>query len=254
MRDTKLHSAQACVRDSSVGLDITKYLLAAKFLGHTQVIPEWDAATWIHRLDGCTTQRQCRSVEAEEARAYFDSWRLLELQFDGQVPYHWRFFDSRTSELNHNANAKQTANRNATNPTNAMLNYCYEVAKAETVLACYVTGIDPNSGVCHSDDYLRSMALDLVEVARPSVEAYVSHLITNRTFKRTDFVEKGLGRGASAAATDQRATRTAVDLAEHVEHVRKLINGTVKEWKRADSTRLTGTNGREGRHNGHHVA
>ncbi|MGI8309034.1 CRISPR-associated endonuclease Cas1 [Saccharopolyspora hattusasensis] len=258
MRDTKLHRAQACVRDTPVALDITKHLLATKFVGHTEVMPEWDAGTWIDRLNDCTTQRQCRSVEADEARAYFESWRLLELQFDGQVPYHWRFFDSRTSELNHNANAKQTANRNATNPVNAMLNYCYEVAKAETVLACYVAGLDPNLGVCHSDDYLRSMALDLVEVARPSVEAYVSHLIENRRFRRTDFVEKDTGvvrvlRPLTSELSEQRLIWHR-DVSEHVEHVRKLINGTVKGWKRADSTRLTGTNGREGWHNGHHVA
>ncbi|MBB5155604.1 CRISPR-associated endonuclease Cas1 [Saccharopolyspora phatthalungensis] len=256
MADTRVLRAQACAR--SVGLKITKHLLAEKVQGHRQVIPEWDAATWIDRLNACTSQRQCRTVEAEEARAYFDSWRLLELQFDGQVPYHWRIFDSRTSELNHNANAKQNANRNAINPVNAMLNYCYEIAKAETVLACYVQGVDPNMGVCHSDTYMRSMALDIVEVARPLVESYVTHLIANRTFKPTDFVEKDTGvvrvlRPLTSELSEQRLIWHRA-VAEHVEHVRKLINGTVKGWKRADSTRLTGTNQREGWLNGVGVA
>ncbi|QUH03822.1 CRISPR-associated endonuclease Cas1 [Saccharopolyspora erythraea] len=244
-RDTRVHRAQALLRGNPAALDITKYVLAEKFRGHGRVLPDWNPEPWIDQLMSCGDPRSIRAVESREAHTYFRNWRLQELTFQGKVPYHWRVFDSRVSELNHNANGKQNSQKNATNPTNAMLNYCYGVAKAEAALACYVQGLDPDFGASHSDDYRWSMALDLVEVVRPYVESYVLDLIKHRTFSPTDFVEKDTGvvrvqRPLTSELSEQRLNFYR-QVAPHVEHVWKLVNSTVKGHKNPNSTPLTGT-------------
>ncbi len=77
--------------------------------------------------------------------------------------------------------------RLAINPANAIL-------EAETRLARLTIGLDPGLGIVHADYRDRdSFALDLMEAARPAVNAYVLELLRTRTFSRRDFAETARG-------------------------------------------------------------
>ena len=75
-----------------------------------------------------------------------------------------------------------------------MLNYLYALLEAETRFACLACGLDPGLGVFHADQKSRdSLALDLMEAARPKVDAYLLDLLAARTFSAKDFVETRKG-------------------------------------------------------------
>jgi hypothetical protein len=75
-----------------------------------------------------------------------------------------------------------------------MLNYLYALLEAETRFACLACGLDPGLGIFHADQKSRdSLALDLMEAARPEVDAYLLDLLAARTFSAKDFIETRKG-------------------------------------------------------------
>lgn len=59
-------------------------------------------------------------------------------------------------------------------PPNAVLNYLYAILEAEARLAAAELGLDPGLGVLHRDTPNRdNLACDLMEPARPLVDAFV---------------------------------------------------------------------------------
>ena len=99
----------------------------------------------------------------------------VEVPFKGKdrrlVPDHWRPLGQRGSLLT-------SSPRLAINPANAILNYLYAILEAETRLACLTLGLDPGLGIVHADYRSRdSFALDLMEAARPAVDAYVLEML-----------------------------------------------------------------------------
>jgi CRISPR associated protein Cas1 len=82
----------------------------------------------------------------------------------------------------------------AINPPNAILNYCFALAESECRLALSCCGLDPGIGFVHLDTANRdSLALDLLETIRPSIESWLLHWITRESLRRSDFFETGSG-------------------------------------------------------------
>jgi CRISPR/Cas system-associated endonuclease Cas1 len=80
--------------------------------------------------------------------------------------------------------------RLATNPPNAVLNYCYALLEIESRLALTAVGLDPGIGMLHVDTPNRhSLACDIMEAIRPSVDAWLLDWITREPFRRADFFE-----------------------------------------------------------------
>ena len=80
--------------------------------------------------------------------------------------------------------------RLAVTPANAMLNYLYAILEAECRIACLAVGLDPGIDILHADQKARdSLALDVMEPARPTVDALVLNLLRTRTFRAKDFFE-----------------------------------------------------------------
>ena len=63
-----------------------------------------------------------------------------------RIPEHWRGLVPRATPL---LTSKTT--RNAADPANAILNYCYSLLKSEAVLAVTAVGLDTGLGVIHAD-------------------------------------------------------------------------------------------------------
>jgi hypothetical protein len=132
-----------------------------------------------------------RLVESQAAKAYWSAWRNLPIAFPKKdlprVPRHWLTFGQRISVLTGSL-------RLATNPVNAMLNYLYALLEAETRLAAATLGLDPGIGVLHVDaPYRDSLALDLIEVVRPDVDAFVLNWIKRGPLPRNHFFEQSDG-------------------------------------------------------------
>ena len=72
-----------------------------------------------------------------------------------------------------------------------MLNYMYALLESESRLAAASVGLDPGIGVLHVDTDARdSLACDLMEPARPPVDAYLLKWITEGPLRREWFFEQ----------------------------------------------------------------
>jgi CRISPR-associated endonuclease Cas1 len=194
-----LRRAQAIAASGSAGLDLAREVLGTKVEGQRALLPQLPggasqgpALDWaLDEIRDATTIEALLGAEAGAAGAYWQAWSPLPTPFPagtiGRVPQHWLTFGQRASLLT-------SSPRNASNPANAILNYLYALLEAETVLACYEVGLDPTLGVFHLDRRDRSsLALDVMEAARPVVDAYVLALLTQRTLSLADLVETRQG-------------------------------------------------------------
>jgi CRISPR-associated endonuclease Cas1 len=196
-----LRRAQALAANGPAGVEIARHVLMLKVEGQRDVTSELSRAAGTPGATDAADQLDWRASKlqdsedlawllAHEARAaaiYWDAWAPLPLRFAQReiatIPEHWRTFGGRSSLIT-------AGPRKATNPANAILNYLYALLEAETIFACHALGLDPGLGIFHRDREGRSsLALDLMEAARPAVDAYVLALLTQRTLTWREFVE-----------------------------------------------------------------
>jgi len=194
--DARLRRAQSLAAHSGLALTIARELIHRKLVGQENVarskLCNEQAAEVIGQmivaLSHATTVETVREVEARAANAYWLAWRELPILFPSQelsrVPNHWRTFGTRRSPLTESP-------RLAVNPPNSMLNYLYALLESESRLALAALGLDPGIGVLHFDSRSRdSFACDLMEAARPDVDAYVLDWFTKHPFSRSWFFEQ----------------------------------------------------------------
>ncbi len=195
--DARLRRIQASAPPDAV-LRIVKRLLVTKLRGQAGTVEQrLDDQVTAQRIEEIAADLEeaevldtSRELEAAAAVEYFSSWRgRVEMTFalrDGpRVPDHWKAFDSRTSPLRKSLRAFRAAD-----PINAILNYLYALAEAESRLACLEIGLDPGLGLLHADVQSRdSLALDLLEPVRPEVDAWVLDLLNGHVFRKADFTE-----------------------------------------------------------------
>jgi CRISPR-associated endonuclease Cas1 len=196
-----LRRAQALAMDGPVGLAVTRYLLTAKLEGQRGVLSEalpldpdsvrtLDRA--IERVSSCNVTHDAVANEARAAKVYWRAWKDQSVKFSradrSKVPAHWLVVGDRHSPLS-------SSPRRAVTPAGAIFNYLYALAESECRLAALAIGLDPGLGWTHRDTpYRDSAALDLLEAIRPEVDVYVSHLLSERTFARREFVEQSTGQ------------------------------------------------------------
>ena len=222
--DARLRRAQAMAGVGDVGLQVARDLIRTKLEGQADVartmLADAEAVEQINKqlsqLDSTGTVEQILNVEANAAQAYFKSWTGTPIRFgkaDAQrVPPGWLRYTQRSSILTDRHSPKR-----ATDPINALLNYCYTLCEIEAALACHTLGLDPGLGVLHRDTQTRnSMALDLIEPVRPAVDWYVLELLASHTFTVSDFTETRTGQCRLLAPL-------AHDLAETMPQWAKLL-------------------------------
>jgi CRISPR-associated endonuclease Cas1 len=197
--DARLRRAQALAHQSGAALEIMRELMRAKLEGQQQLVrsklANTTAADIIAKLqESLSTAESLDEIarlEAHGASAYWSSWNELPINFPRQditrVPEHWRTFGTRKSLITGSP-------RLATNPPNAILNYCYALLESETRLAATAVGLDPGMGILHVDTPARdSLACDIMEAVRPSVDAWLLDWIMREPFRRSDFFEEPNG-------------------------------------------------------------
>lgn len=133
----------------------------------------------INRAASCD---EVRMIEAQAAHAYWSSWYTGLWWKDREVPPHWRTFEQRESFLS-------PANRHATHPVNAMLNYAYAVLAGMIERAAVARALDPAMGHLHMPKEGRaSLVYDLIEPLRPTVDSQILAWVTEAQWHVSDFV------------------------------------------------------------------
>ena len=195
LNDARLRRAQALATENGVGLALARDLIARKLDGQASVardLPDGQAAVEaigavLDRIPTITNIDDLRLAESEAAKAYWTAWAGLPMNFakkdQKRIPTHWRTFGTRISTLTNSP-------RRAINPANATLNYLYAILEAETTLALHTLGLDLGLGIMHADQVRRdSLTLDVMEAARPDVDAYTLQLLQTHPLRKTDFFE-----------------------------------------------------------------
>jgi CRISPR-associated endonuclease Cas1 len=253
--DVRLRRAQALALQNGVALRISRELVDRKLAGQERVAMHDLANEAVaHSIRQCRTDlaeafsiSDVRLVESQAAKAYWSAWRDVPILFPRKdlprVPRHWLVFGHRISVLTGSP-------RLATNPVNAMLNYLYALLEAETRLAAATLGLDPGIGVLHVDvPYRDSLALDLMEVVRPDVDAFVLDWIKLGPLPRSHFFEQRDGNcrlmAGFASTLSQTASKWAQLIAPVAEWFAREIN-LLKRERRYDvlPARLTQSNKR----------
>jgi CRISPR-associated endonuclease Cas1 len=262
--DARLRRQQAVALSQPVGLGVARYLLGAKLRGQAQLVSEHFPDAQCHLpgmdsyevpsviaklagdLDGAGSVEEARQYEASAASEYFATWvgrpqasPVFVAKDRARVPPGWSAYDGRRSAL-----IRSRGNQRAAHPTNALLNYAFALLEAEATLACQVVGLDPGLGVVHSDVKARaSMALDVMEPARPKVEAFVLELLRSRPFRKAEFVELPDGQLRLRAPLTHELAEAMPQMARwvapHAEAVAHML-GAAMEGKYEPATPLTG--------------
>jgi CRISPR-associated endonuclease Cas1 len=197
-REARLRRAQATSMGQPAGNLIARWLLRLKLEGQARVANLMDRhdisnaiLAIIPALDRAASPADLMVPEAAAASLYWSGWLTMPVlwaRHDGaDCPPHWRAFGTRASPLTGNP-------RLAANPANAILNYLYALGEGEARLACLAVGLDPAIGVLHADQHGRdSLALDLLEAVRPTIDEWFLDLLMTRTFRTRDFIEARQG-------------------------------------------------------------
>jgi CRISPR-associated endonuclease Cas1 len=211
----RLRRAQALAHHTGKALEIARTLLGAKLEGEECVLRDQlkqaDVANLIaqlrERLADAENLDRVRYLEAEAARNYWSAWSEIPILFPRKdvkrLPRHWLRFGSRHSALTGGP-------RLAVNPPNAILNYVFAIAESECRLALCSCGLDPGLGFVHLDSANRdSLALDLLETIRPSIEAWLLNWIMREPLRRSDFFETGSGNCRLRSGICSQLSKTA---------------------------------------------
>jgi CRISPR-associated endonuclease Cas1 len=195
LTDVRLRRNQAAAMGTAEGLRIACDLLVQKVRGQAQVLDSINGhrgardtlASALEDMPQAPSLDRLRFIESRAAAAYWSAWEDVPVRFAGRdaryVPRHWRVVGTRSSVLT-------ASPRKASSPANALLNYLYAIVEAECRLASLAVGCDPALGVIHTDKPSRdSLACDLMEPVRPSVDEHVLRLLQTHTFERADFFE-----------------------------------------------------------------
>jgi CRISPR-associated endonuclease Cas1 len=251
---TRLRRAQSLAHHTGKALEISRKLISAKLEGEESVLREQLRQPAVANLIAHVREQladaenldRVRYLEAEAARNYWSAWSEVPVLFPRKdtrlVPGHWLRFGSRHSPITGGP-------RLAINPPNALLNYAFALAESECRLALSVCGLDPGIGFIHLDTANRdSMALDLLETIRPSIEAWLLDWITREPLRRSDFFETGSGNcrlrsGICSQLSETAPTwgRLVAPWAEYVAHALWADRSVSK----APATRLTQRHKRE---------
>ena len=260
--DSRLRRAQALASQSEMSLRIARELIDKKLAGQESVarhkLMATDTADMILRyradLAEAESTEKVLLIESRAASAYWSRWRSIAVRFpakdEARVPDHWRNFGARISPLTGSP-------RSAVNPPNAILNYLYALLESESRLAAAALGLDPGLGVLHVDLPNRdSLACDLMEPARPQVDAFVLDWITRDVFKREWFSEQPDGNCRLTATLVEHLSETALNwgraIAPFAEWVAQTLWDSIRKPTLSSPrmpTRLTQRHRSEGRGN-----
>lgn len=204
----------------------------------------------LHRAKRADSHEVIRDSEKESARNFWREWNGLELftvKNGTRVNDRWVRFWKRTSPL--------TGQRqHAADPYNALINFAYTVATAESALALRCVGLNPQFGIEHElrqDTRSDPLAYDLVEVIRPTVLSWVLDYFRAEEFGRHDFFTQKnssvvrVGNRVKADVAGQAHT-WFMELAPHAENIAQRIDEAIGTGRKKFVRPITRTEKKKG--------
>ncbi len=215
--------AQIEAAETETGLQIVKRLLGMKCSGQRSILERFFPADRSaieavglarERVEDAQHLPDALAAEAKAASVFWGSLATIPMKFARadlpRIPERWLTVGERHSLLS-------ASPRLAVTPAHAIVNCLYGLAEFECRLALLALAMDPQLGWAHRDTpYRDSASLDLLEAIRPSVDAYVLTLLSERTFSRREFLEAPNGQ-----------VRLAPGLAK------LLAESTLVQWERS---------------------
>ena len=232
--DARLRRAQALSILTPSGLSVAKYLIGIKLAGQAIIAEQNLSASKVassifelrRLVDDASSIEEVRSIEAAAASRYWSAWEEIDICFVtgdlDRVPDNWLVWEGRRSAIN------PGSQRNATDPVNSMLGYLYRLVEAEARLTIVAVGMDVGIGAVHSDLKGRSsLALDVMESARPLAERHLLTLLRSHPLRWRDFHEDRRGVVRVLPPLSHRLAEAmpgfATTLAPIVEHVASIF-------------------------------
>jgi len=260
--DVRLRRAQCLALGNSTALKISRELVSQKLDGQAAIVRDMldnsVAAEAMLRLKAGLAETNdidaVRLVEAKIAKLYWHQWANLPIRWvrkdEARVPAHWKRFTSRISPITHSP-------RLATDAVNACMNVIHGLCEAQCRIALIGAGLDPEVGLMHCDAPGRSsLANDVQEVLRPSVDSFVLHWIQTEPFRKADFWEDkngncrvGLALAKKLCETADTWRRFAAPVAEWVAQAIWNSSRNSAKGEQVLPTRLTQRRKSEGRGN-----
>jgi CRISPR-associated endonuclease Cas1 len=251
----RLRRVQALATFTPIGVEVARYLLAAKIRGQAQVaawLPNGAALMrglddFARRAEASGSIAEALDAEALAAQLYWPAWAGQAVTFatrdEPRVPEHWRSVGARSSPI-----AKDR--RHAITPAHAILNYLYRLLEAETTLSLHASGLDPALGVFHRDErYRDSFTLDVMEAGRPAVDAYLHRQLDAQPFRRSDFHETERGVVRLLPPLTHRLAETLPQLHDAIEpHTLEVARILDRDIKQAASTLTFSASARRSEH------
>ena len=256
--DAKLRRAQSLALTNGTALKISRDLIAAKLDGQALVMRQDlrnlavadEIARLRTQLPDADSFDRIRLIESQAARVYWNAWSNISILYPREdlkrIPEHWKSFGQRVSLLTGSP-------RLATNVPNAVLNFCYSLLEAESLLALAALGLDPGIGMLHTDTPARdSLACDLMEAVRPQVDAWLLGWLQRELFARSWFFETPEGncrlKGPFAVKLSETASTWRKFVAPWAEFISRELWTTTKKRgpaQQSPPTRLTHQKKRE---------
>jgi CRISP-associated protein Cas1 len=173
------------------------------------------------------------TVEGRAAQIYWEllvatplPWKEWALK---RIPAHWATISPRT-------NGKRERVRDATDPFNAILNYCYTLLEVETRVACEASGLDPDLGLIHVDDRLReSFIYDLLEPLRARADVWALELLHKEKLHPAMFHE--LREGVVRLDPDLTRLLASVLMPRFAKATSEIANDYAKQLRRISVSR-----------------
>ncbi len=190
-----LRRSQSNAYGTATGTSIVRHLLQLKLKGQAEVLGvlgktvEAEAVIRLSgQMGGEEATANLRNLEGQAAAIYWSGWAGVPVNFARRdapkVAEHWKSFGTRMSPLTDSP-------RRAANPANALLNYLYAILETETRIALLTVGLDPGLGLLHADLKSRdSLACDLMEAVRPTVDQWLLDYLKRCSFAARDFFER----------------------------------------------------------------
>jgi CRISPR-associated endonuclease Cas1 len=252
--DSRLRNAQSLALVNGLALVISKELISAKLRGQENLVRDKlkdsaaaniiaDFRTNLSNAESLDAVRLC---EAHAAVAYWNSWRNVPILWPKsdvrKIPANWLSFGNRASPLSGGP-------RLSVSPANSILNYCFALAESETRLALVALGLDPGIGFLHpARAYRDSLALDVMEPARPEIERWLYRWLSSEPLRRADFFETGNGNCRLMSPLCSQLSETAPTWGKLVAPWAEFVAQTLSTGIRSKpliATRLTQRNRRE---------
>lgn len=243
--DGPVKRAQAVSAVTDDAVNLARYLLGKKLdsqisaierdfprLGIVNTLGKSTATSEIHAckaaLMEATTLVDFLTLEGRAAQIYWNvlvetplPWKPWALK---RIPQHWAAISPRTS-------GRRERVRDATDPFNAILNYCYTLLEVETRIACEAVGLDPDLGLLHTDDRLReSFIYDLLEPLRAKADVWALELLHREKLDPAMFHE--LGDGVVRLDPDLTGLLASVLMPRFRKAALELANDYAKELRR----------------------